>query len=314
MSRVGAMRVYEQMLETDADGNLMLPVSVSPEYRGAAMNAWGANASFQLACCHWLADKLIEHAGRVGQAVRPIWRQIAERLPKACVEQDGDKLRIGLWRGVPLEESHRHHSHLAGITPFDVIDLNDPQWQPVVEASFNRWIFRGMGAWSGWCMPWASMLQSRAGNADMSELTLEIWQRVFTNEGHGTLHDCAFNGMTLIGAGQKLSQARGEIMQMDAGMGAAAAIMDMLLQSRRGVHHLFAGAPLGWKRVGFRKIRAEGAFLISAQREDGIVTRVTIESEKGGVFRLANPWNDSRGPILEIRLSAGESVDLLPKG
>jgi hypothetical protein len=45
---VGAMRVYEEMLERDGD-EFVLPVSVSPEYRGKAMNAWGRNASFQLA-------------------------------------------------------------------------------------------------------------------------------------------------------------------------------------------------------------------------------------------------------------------------
>ena len=52
-----AMRVYEEMLERDGD-TYNLPISVSPEYRGAAMNAWGANASFQLAAIHRLIEDI----------------------------------------------------------------------------------------------------------------------------------------------------------------------------------------------------------------------------------------------------------------
>ncbi|HOJ40870.1 MAG TPA: hypothetical protein PK644_10460, partial [bacterium] len=53
----GAMKVFTVMLEKRG-GGWYLPVSVSPEYRGAAMNAWGANSSFQLACIHWLIEAL----------------------------------------------------------------------------------------------------------------------------------------------------------------------------------------------------------------------------------------------------------------
>jgi len=94
-----------------------------------------------------------------------------------------------------------------------------------------------------------------------------------------------------------------ERMQMDAGMGAVGAILEMMLHSRRGVHYLFAGAPAHWERVAFERIRAEGGFLVSAERVDGRVTWVRLESERGGVFRLANPWTDE---VLELRLEAGE--------
>ena len=57
-----ALRVYEAMLEERADGSLVLPVSVSPEYEGAALSAWGANASFQLAIIHALCRALVQAA------------------------------------------------------------------------------------------------------------------------------------------------------------------------------------------------------------------------------------------------------------
>ena len=74
---VAAMRVYEQMLEERGDA-LVLPVSVSPEYRSAQMDAWGANASFQLACVHALNEALIDAARVLHKRPRAIWRQIGK--------------------------------------------------------------------------------------------------------------------------------------------------------------------------------------------------------------------------------------------
>jgi alpha-L-fucosidase 2 len=320
---VGAMRVYEEMLEREGDG-WVLPVSVSPEYRGSAMNAWGRNASFQLACIHNLCESLLAAAEVLSETPRPIWREIQRGLPRAALYGPEGQPEIALWEGTPLEESHRHHSHLAGICPFDILDVDDPEWQAIYERSLRTWIYKGMGMWSGWCVPWAAMIHTRFSNADMAELLLEIWERVYTNEGHGTLHDCNYPGFTLIGAPSITTGARAEEkMQMDAGMGATAAIMDMLLHTRRRVNHLFAGAPKRWKQVAFEGMRTEGAFLVGAERVDGQVTRVNVRSEVGGRFRLANPWagpaiveygpgqqETVSGDVLDVAMDAGQTVTI----
>jgi hypothetical protein len=322
---VGAMRVYEEMLEREDEG-WVLPVSVSPEYRGSAMNAWGRNASFQLACIHNLCESLLAAAETLGEPPRPIWGEIQRGLPRAALYGSEGREQIALWEGTPLEESHRHHSHLAGICPFDVLDVDDPEWQAIYKMSLRNWIYKGMGLWSGWCVPWASMIHTRFGNADMAELLLEIWERVYTNEGHGTLHDCNFPGFTLIGTPLITTGVRPqEKMQMDAGMGVTAAIMDVMLHTRRGVNHLFAGAPKRWKRVAFEGVLTEGAFLVGAERVDGLVTRVDVHSKAGGRFRLANPWagpaavefgpgqrETVSGDVLEIVLQAGQEIAIVP--
>jgi hypothetical protein len=111
-------------------------------------------------------------------------------------------------------------------------------------------------------------------------------------------------------------------MQMDAGMSATAAIMEMMLHTRRGVDVLFAGAPPAWKRVGFEGMLTPGAFLVGAERVDGRVTEVQVRSQVGGTYSLENPWGDQRaevvressarevvgGRVLRIQTSAGESV------
>lgn len=290
------------------------------------MNAWGRNASFQLACIHWLIRALNECCRVLGESPRPVWSEIETSLPMACVEGDAPHRRIHLWSGTDLEESHRHHSHLAGITPFDVIDPKDPAWRDVVSQSINHWIRKGMGLWSAWCMPWASALHQRVGNAEMAVMILKIWKSVFTNPGHGTLHDCEFPGFTLMGVTASASpDTRGEKMQMDAGMGVTATLLDGMAQARKGVIYLFAGAPKAWKDVAFSGIRCPGAFLVSAARNAGQVSSVTVFSERGGEFRLANPWptgakvRSSAGaliplaPVLTLPMKSGESITLTPE-
>lgn len=131
-----------------------------------------------------------------------------ELLPKACRIGEKGADRIALWEGADLEESHRHHSHLAGITPFNTLDPDDPEWKDIIRRSIRHWIYRGPGMWSGWCIPWASAINTRLGNAEMAEQRFLLWQRVFTNVGHGTLHDADVAGLSLIGMGATNDERR----------------------------------------------------------------------------------------------------------
>ncbi len=322
----GAMRVYEAMLEKEKEGEgYVLPVSVSPEYRAAQMNAWGRNASFQVGCIHWLIESLLHAANVLKQTPEPQWLEIQRGLPKACVGKVNGREMIMLWEGTPLEESHRHHSHWAGLYPWDVIDLEDARWKEIVRNTYDWWNRQGMGLWSGWCVPWAAMLHTRVGSAEMTEALLEYWERVFTNEGHGTLHDSNIFKRTLEAPRKRPPEVpfagkwgHGEIMQIEAGMAATAAILDSLVQVRRGVHHLFAGAPAWWRRSAFQKIRTEGGFLVSASLRDGVARAAEIEATRAGVFRLKWPGqariirgNQSiqlASDKIEITMEAGERV------
>jgi hypothetical protein len=311
---LGVMRVYEAMLEKQGD-RFVLPLSVSPEFGGAAMDAWGRNASFQLACMHRLLEDLGEAAVALGRSERPLWGELRSKLPKATVESWNGASVIALWEGRQLDESHRHHSHLAGITPFDVIDIADPQWRPVVIASLRQWIAEGWGRWSGWCMPWAAMIHARVGNADAAALILDVWQRVFTNEGHGTLHDAHFPGISLTGADATTTRPKtSEKMQMDAGMAAVTAVQEMLLHHRRGVNMLFAGAPQAWGDASFEGLHTEGGFRVSARREGNRVAEITVESPHGGTFRFGafEPLKLPEGPDVQARGDGVYAVETKP--
>jgi hypothetical protein len=340
---VGAMRVYEAMLEPTDTPPLLgergpggegrtyaLPVSVSPEYRGSALNAWGRNASFQLAACHALLEGLQEAAGTLGEAPEPMWAEIQAGLPKASIAAPPpyNAPKIMLWDGTDLEESHRHHSHLAGIYPFDTLDLRDQEQWALALTSVRWWWRQGMGQWTGWCIPWAAMIASRLALPDLTQILLEYWQRMFTNEGDGTLHDAVIlKGLMRAQPAKDGPIAGGfghgkEVMQIEAGMAAAAAVLDSMAHVRRGVHYLFPGCPDTWREAGFTGIRTQGGFLIDAERRNGATVEVKVLATVGGPFRLANPWPGATvqadgdltgtltGDVLALDLAAGMTVRL----
>lgn len=319
----GAMRVYEGMLEETPDGRLVLPVSVSPEYGGAAMWAWGANASFQLAIIHFLCRALVRAVEVLGLEVLDEdvsrWRRIDRALPIGSIGGEGGAPELYLWDGQPLAHSHRHHSHLAGLHPFDVLDYwGSRDDRALLDRSAHTWTLRGMGEWSGWCVPWAAILWARMGNGERAALLLHEHQRAFVTAGRATTHDAVFRGFTALAM-------RPDIMQIEAAMGAGAAVLEMLLYTAAGVTRVFPAVPAAWRDARFDGIRTEGAFLVSAERAEGRTAWVRVLSERGGRLRLANPFGgDARlcrstgederalpgAEVFEIELQPGEEIVL----
>lgn len=313
----GAMRVYEEVLEEDG-GGLVLPVGVSPEFGGADFGAWGRNASFQLAVIHFLCSALLKASQLLGIDAdrRRKWVKISSKLPKCATDPSGRE--IALWEGLVLPESHRHHSHLAGLYPFDIFDYyGSERERELIDSSLHRLVQRGMGQWSGWSMPWASILFGRTGNGEMAELLLEIYDRVFTNEGYASLHDARLKGFTVI-------CGRDDLMQIEASMGASTAVLDMLLQCSRGVIRLFPAVPRAWGNGEFSGFLAEGAFLFSAVMKGGRVRRVELKSLKGATLQIENPFGLEltllrrrkrerlTGRLLRIQTHPDETLMFLP--
>jgi alpha-L-fucosidase 2 len=322
----GAFNGYWAMLEElihegheghDGEPLLSLPVSVSPEYNAAEMNAWGRDATFQLAALHFLAATLPPAAELVGQPEDPRWGEVRRRLPPYVLAGPPEKPRIALWRGQDLDESHRHHAHLAPIYPFRTIDPADEMHAATVRNTLAHWIYRGAGLWSGWCVPWASVICARCGMPDAALAWLHYWKENFTNEGHGTLHNGAFPGMTLIWGWPR--DARGElleIMQIDAGMGAVTAVQELLVQCLGDTIAVLPGIPRDWRSLNFDGMWVEGGFRVGATVAEHTVREVRVESTRGGRLQLAHgitgPWSANgvagEGPLLELDTQPGEQV------
>jgi len=323
----GVMRVYEMMLEEE-NGRLVLPIGISAEYaqplgNGKRQNV-GKSPSYQLACIHMLVEALLEACEILDFSPEPEWQLIREKLPPYAVVRDfqtGDE-QIAVWEGQDLDICHRHHSHLATIYPFDTIGEMTPEKRQIVDNTIDHWILKGMGQWSEWCMPWAAIIEARLGFPEGPLLLLEIWRKIFINEGLSTVYLPRFRGFTAHRREDILKpRETNEIMQLDGTMAGATALYEMLVHTRSGVTHVFPAVSEEWKDVSFDGVYLPGAFRISAERSNGRTRAVTVHSLKGGTILLAVPDRDammveqggktsSTDLPAAIELSAGESVVL----
>ncbi len=325
---VGAFEGYYAMLEP-TDTGYVLPVSVSPEYRGSRMDAWGKNASFQLAALHAMSDILPQAAQALGKPVDPRWADVEAKLPPYTTvegvyqqEFQWSNRRIALWEGMDLIESHRHHAHLGGIWPFVTYDPLSAEHQQVVTESLRTWVYRGAGGWSGWCVPWAAMLMARTNQTEASVNWLTYWKNNFVNEGRGTLHNANTHGQSLLGSDvyakkDSISQIN-EVMQLDAGFGALTAVYELLLQNRADGLHVLPGLHATWDELTFADVWAEGGFKVSATVEQQRVVEVVVEATRANALQLHHNLGETwtlngeprRGAVLTRQCEAGERLVL----
>ena len=104
-------------------------------------------------------------------------------------------------------------------------------------------------------------------------------------------------------------------------LGTAGAVSSLLVTGDNGIINLFPGIPAD-RNASFTSLRVNGAFLVSAAKENGRVTGVGIFSEKGGTCRIRNPWKGSvkitsssrshiaSGSVLELQTLPGENQAL----
>ncbi|HRI22662.1 MAG TPA: hypothetical protein PLA68_16995, partial [Panacibacter sp.] len=86
----------------------------------------------------------------------------------------------------------------------------------------------------------------------------------------------------------------------------AQGVHELLLQSKATYIEVFPAVPQSWKDVSFTNLRAEGAFLISASKENSVPAQVKVFSEKGGTLKIKLPFKTW---IVEKVNPAMQSID-----
>ncbi|MFH1742348.1 MAG: glycoside hydrolase family 95-like protein [bacterium] len=275
------MQTYSNLLEEGKDGKLHIPLSNSPEYHEGGIDAWASDTTCDLYLIRFLAGSLLEANEILGlnDPEAPRWRDILDRL----LDYPSDDHGLMVFAGERLNFSHRHHSHLMGIYPLDLLSIEDgEESRTMIRRSIEHWRRTGYMMWTGWAFPWASCIASRAGYPNMSWAMLDMYARGFITPS--TLH---VNGdYRQFG----YSQFTYSPMTLEAGFASAAAIMEMLLQSWRGIIRVFPAMPDAWSDASFVGLRAEEAFLVSAARREGKVIGIEIVSEAGRPCRIKNPF------------------------
>lgn len=266
------------------DGRRKLLMSSSPEINNNSREAWFAETTnFDLALIRWTFAKAAELADELGRAQEADdWRRILAQWPDLAVDP-GSGLEIA--PNYPYIESHRHFSHLMAIHPLGLVDFSMGQKERgIITKSLNNLERQGTDYWTGYSFSWAANLYARACRGDKAAEMLRIFARCFClkNSFHVNGDQCR--------AGYSKFTYRP--FTLEGNFAFAAAVQEMLIQSHTGVIKLFPAIPPAWQQVAFEKLRAQGAFLVSARLEEGAVESVEILSEKGGLMALENPFAD----------------------
>jgi alpha-L-fucosidase 2 len=273
----------EAIMEKGPDGKRTLPLSSSPEINDDRLAAWFPSiTNYDLALICWAFEKTAELAATLGKADEAEhWRRVLAEMPELAVDASSKKLLVA--KDYPLPFSHRHFSHLMAIHPLGLIRWeNGPADQAMLKASLAELDAKGTSAWCGYSFSWLASLAARARDGEKAERALQIFSEAF----------CLRNGFHCNGdqSGKGYSSFRYRPFTLEGNFAMAAGLQEMLLQSYSGTIRVFPALPAGWKDVSFKTLRAEGAFLVTAERKDGATQRVEVLAEKGGVLRLENPF------------------------
>jgi len=271
--------------QTDENGYRKLPISSSPEIHNNSREAWFAETTnFDLALIRWTYEKASELARELGlQDESQKWEKMLSEWPALAIDE---KTGLMISPTATYKESHRHLSHQLGYHPLGLLDFskgkND---QEIITNTMNTLDSIGSDQWVGYSFSWLGNLKARAFDGEGAAEALRIFATSF----------CLPNSFHVNGdqSGKGYSDFTYRPFTLEGNFAFAAGLQEMLLQSHTGIIHLFPAIPDDWEAVSFEQLRAEGAFLVSANKEKNGVTRVVIQSLKGGVVKLKNPFAGS---------------------
>ncbi len=305
----------DELSVKDKNGQRGLPLSSSPEIFNNSRKAWFDEiTNYDLALIRWTFTKAAELANELGKKNEASkWSRILNEWPVFAIHPEEGLMFSG---SLPYFESHRHFSHLMAIHPLGLIDYNNgEQDQKVISNTIKNLDAKGPEHWTGYSYSWEGNLKARAMDGEGAAQALRIFAEAFClpNSFHvnGDQSGKGYSGMTY------------RPFTLEGNFAFAAGINEMLLQSHTGIVHIFPAIPADWENVSFEKLRTVGAFLVSAKREAGELVSVTIFSEKGGKFKMKNPFaaddiktNEkikSSDGLIEINMELGEKIVLQRK-
>ncbi len=184
--------------------------------------------------------------------------------------------------GQNLEHSHRHQNHLHAIHPLGLLNIEDSLQKIIIENSLKQIEKLGTRQWVGYSFAWIASIYARAQNGDSAAINLKRFATNFVSSNSFHLNGDQKGG--------QYSDATYRPFTLEGNFAFAQGIHEMLMQSHKDFIEVFPAIPKEWKNVSFKTLRAEGAFLISAKKENGVTMEVKIRSEIGGILRIKLPF------------------------
>lgn len=273
----------EQNSMVDNKGVRRLEFSSSPEIYDNSLQAWFTDmTNYDLSLMHFLFGATSELAGELGlKEEAKHWAELESQLPQFDLDNEG---ALTFAKGFSYNASHRHFSHALAIHPLGLIDWNDGERaQSIIRATLKKLQDYGPDYWTGYTYSWFANMQARAFNGEEAAKALRTFAECF----------CLPNTFHVNGdqSGTGKSKFTYRPFTLEGNFAFASGVQEMLLQSHTGVIRVFPAIPESWTNVSFERLRAMGAFLVSASRVGGKCVKVSIYSEKGGRLSVVSPFD-----------------------
>ena len=267
------MNFYLQMLQKTAEGRYRLAPACNPENWAADGGQLIDTATMDIALVHELARHLLEMNSRLDlqDPLAQRWEEIDAHMEEYPVDEKG-VLREWVDSREPLDPMHRHLSHLYGIFPAHLFD-GDARLEQAALRALDKRTGDGLEHSSSWSFAWYACMFARLG---MGERALTFLDHLV----HGgllpnllTVHNDWRPGSPYL-YGEK-------IFQLDALLGAAAAICEMLVSAQEDKIVLLPSLPERWKAQGHvRGLCLPGGMEISFSWSDGAVSWLEIKADR----------------------------------
>ena len=296
----------EQLTESDS-GLRKLPLSSTPEYNDNNIRAWFLDwTNYDLALVKYLFDITREVYFFSGhENTTRFWDNIRNNFQKLNYDTSGLTIAVNQ----QLEHSHRHQNHLLAIHPLGLLNVEDSAQKTIIENSLKRIEKLGTRQWVGYSFTWIASIYARAQNGDSAAINLRRFATNFVSSNSFHLNGDQKGG--------QYSDFTYRPFVLDGNFSFAQGIHEMLLQSHKDFIEVFPAIPKEWKNVLFKTLRAEGAFLISAKKENGVAMEVKIKAEAGGMLRIKLPfktWLNTGIDRSEIKVVNGIAEMKMTKG
>jgi alpha-L-fucosidase 2 len=277
---------YDGFLAEDGSGRLVACPSGSPEMGIAGRDRWSVLSSMStidMELIRELYSHVLAAATRLGADGDRLagWQAVLGKLPLPPITADHG-LCEWLEPHEPYDPGHRHRSHFVGIVPGDRITVEDtPDYAAAVRKALDWRHSIGLESSLSLTTVSDAMIYARLYDADeaLKQLDATIYYNVMENLLMA-LYDWRGRGGTLVWFGGH------RLFQIEAGLGIAAAIAELVMHDRRGVIRLLPALPGAWPAGEAYGLKARSGFEVSVAWQGGTLKSAGILSTSGGVCRV----------------------------
>lgn len=320
LMRGAAQFCLEWMVE-DKNGKLITSPSTSPEnkyisstgYHGATFYGGTADLAMIRACLTQAVE-----ASKILNMDEEFRLKLESALDRMLPYHIGKKGSLQEWYYDWEDEDpqHRHQSHLFGLFPGNQIT---PVSTPDLANACRKSLEIKGDETTGWSKGWRINLWARLGDGNHAYKMYRELLKYVDPDGVKTNYNRGG------GTYPNLFDAHPPF-QIDGNFGGAAAVAEMLLQSHAGYIEFLPALPEAWKTGHFNGLKVRGGGEVSAEWEQGSLTKIMLKADATNQFVIQIPqkWDaekmfPTRSQTVEIRddkiyitLQANQTITLQP--